>query len=163
MTLTWRWALTRENTVFTTELVDHALSPGFQLCARFTQFSRHRIREYTHTVVSFDRGCITSCSCSCDAHSPWCSHAVAVCLAHIRGTSQAKARPTLSTSLVQMDALQLRKLVQFRLIADLPGQSLLAAQELVDELLQPRSLGSTRRQEHQVSWCVSHLRLVYIM
>ncbi len=39
---------------------------------------------------------------------------------------------------MQMDTVQLRKLVQY-LITDMPEQSLFAAQTLVDELLQPDS------------------------
>lgn len=50
---------------------------GFHLSATVTA-----IKPFT-VAVTFDRGRITSCSCTCNCPSSWCSHVVAVCLHRI--------------------------------------------------------------------------------
>lgn len=39
--------------------------------------------QYYHVSIIFDRKKITSCDCTCNNSSSWCSHIVAVCLCRI--------------------------------------------------------------------------------
>jgi len=46
--------------------------------------------QYYHVSIIFDRKKITSCDCTCNNSSSWCSHIVAVCLCRIAQVKSLK-------------------------------------------------------------------------
>lgn len=63
-------------------LVDVLLFPGFHLSATVVVSSSGTKGQF-NVAVTFDRGRITTCNCTCSANASWCSHVVAVCLHRI--------------------------------------------------------------------------------
>ena len=118
------------------EVSIHTFLAGFQLCTRFSQ--KENRRRKLQANITFDRCSITSCSCTCEARSPWCSHVVAACLARVRYPLRTEIRTSLSGSLFHLDRTQLQKFAQY-LIARASGDLLFDAQELLDEFHIPES------------------------
>lgn len=67
--------------------------------------------------VTFDRGRITSCNCSCDflecVDKVWCSHVVAACLYRIHEAKNVQIRAPISESLSKLSKEDLQKFAQF--------------------------------------------------
>lgn len=68
--------------------VQHMLQIGFHLSAQVYETSSitntpKTSTQYYHVSIIFDRKKITSCHCTCNNSSSWCSHIVAVCLCRI--------------------------------------------------------------------------------
>ena len=67
--------------------------------------------------VTFDRGRITSCHCSCDflecVDKVWCSHVVAACLYRIHEAKNVQIRAPISESLSKLSKEDLQKFAQF--------------------------------------------------
>ena len=55
---------------------------GFHLSATVVVSSSGTKGQF-NVAVTFDRGRITTCNCTCSANASWCSHVVAVCLHRI--------------------------------------------------------------------------------
>lgn len=73
--------------------VQNMLQIGFHLSAQVYEISSvtnttKATTQYYHVSIIFDRKKITSCHCTCNNSSSWCSHIVAVCLSRI---AQVKA------------------------------------------------------------------------
>ena len=88
-------------------------------------------------AVTFDRGRVITCNCTCGSSASWCSHVVAVCLHHIQEPEDLRLRAPVSESLGRLDRDQLQKFAQY-LISELPQQILPTAQRLIDEILSPQ-------------------------
>ena len=82
-----------------------------------------QVMSYKPTVM-FDRGHVTSCSCTCGLSAAWCSHIVALCLCRIHQPQTVSLRPPVSESLSRLQKIQLQKFSQY-LISELPRQVLL--------------------------------------
>ena len=68
--------------------VQNMLQIGFHLSAQVYEINSmtsttKAATQYYHVSVIFDRKKITSCHCTCNNSSAWCSHIVAVCLCRI--------------------------------------------------------------------------------
>lgn len=68
--------------------VQNMLQIGFHLSAQVYEISSVTnsskiTTQYYHVSIIFDRKKITSCHCTCNNSSSWCSHIVAVCLCRI--------------------------------------------------------------------------------
>ncbi|KAF2356741.1 Zinc finger SWIM-type [Trinorchestia longiramus] len=85
-------------------------------------------------AVTFDRGRIIACNCTCGSVGSWCSHVVAVCLHRIHQPHEVVLRAPVSESLSRLQRDQLQKFAQY-LISELPQQILPTAQRLIDEIL----------------------------
>ena len=64
------------------------LQIGFHLSAQVYEINSltnptKTTTQYYHVSIIFDRKKITSCHCTCNNSSSWCSHIVAVCLSRI--------------------------------------------------------------------------------
>jgi hypothetical protein len=64
------------------------LQIGFHLSAQVYEINSmtntaKTTTQYYHVSIIFDRKKITSCHCTCNNSSTWCSHIVAVCLCRI--------------------------------------------------------------------------------
>ena len=101
----------------------HLLSlAGFHLSA--TVHQPHGICQSKGTfnvAVTFDRGRITSCNCTCDQTVTWCSHVIALCLFRIHFPHLVCLRAPLSEYLSRLRRDQLQKFAQY-LISELPQQ-----------------------------------------
>ena len=62
--------------------------------------------------VQFDRGCITSTTCSCRSSSKWCVHVIVLCIARIRGIVPCEIYPPVSEILSHFNRDQLQNLIQ---------------------------------------------------
>ncbi|KAK8732293.1 hypothetical protein OTU49_007009, partial [Cherax quadricarinatus] len=62
--------------------VHDPLQIGFHLSATVIVPSSGTKGQF-NVAVTFDRGRITTCNCTCSANASWCSHVVAVCLHRI--------------------------------------------------------------------------------
>ena len=62
--------------------------------------------------VQFDRGRITSTTCSCRSSSKWCEHVIVLCIARIRGIVPCEIYPPVSEILSHFNRDQLQKLIQ---------------------------------------------------
>ncbi|XP_064116671.1 zinc finger SWIM domain-containing protein 8 homolog isoform X1 [Macrobrachium nipponense] len=113
--------------------VHDPLQIGFHLSATVV-VSTSGTKGQFNVAVTFDRGRITTCNCTCSANASWCSHVVAVCLHRIHQPSQVKLRAPVSESLSRLQRDQLQKFAQY-LISELPQQILPTAQRLIDEIL----------------------------
>ncbi|XP_042239030.1 zinc finger SWIM domain-containing protein 8 homolog isoform X2 [Homarus americanus] len=113
--------------------VHDPLQIGFHLSATVVVSSSGTKGQF-NVAVTFDRGRITTCNCTCSANASWCSHVVAVCLHRIHQPSQVKLRAPVSESLSRLQRDQLQKFAQY-LISELPQQILPTAQRLIDEIL----------------------------
>lgn len=95
---------------------------GFHLSA--TVHQPHGICQSKGTfnvAVTFDRGHITSCNCTCDQTVTWCSHVIALCLFRIHFPHMVCLRAPLSEYLSRLRRDQLQKFAQY-LISELPQQ-----------------------------------------
>ena len=82
----------------------------------------HSTVKTKHQVsVTFDRGHITSCKCSCNEGSTWCEHAIALCIHRIVKKGDVSLRAPVSESLARLERDQLQKFAQ-HLISELPQQ-----------------------------------------
>ena len=68
--------------------VQNMLQIGFHLSAQVYEMNSvtnttKSTTQYYHVSIIFDRKKITSCHCTCNNPSSWCSHIVAVCLCRI--------------------------------------------------------------------------------
>lgn len=68
--------------------VQNMLQIGFHLSAQVYEITSvanitKTTTQYYHASIIFDRKKITSCHCTCNNSSSWCSHIVAVCLCRI--------------------------------------------------------------------------------
>ncbi len=68
--------------------VQNMLQIGFHLSAQVYEINSVTnitkiTTQYYHVSIIFDRKKITSCHCTCNNSSSWCSHIVAVCLCRI--------------------------------------------------------------------------------
>lgn len=115
--------------------VKDVLQIGFHLNGVVTQPVSHTPAKQVYNVaITFDRGHITSCHCSCRDSATWCEHATAVCLYRIFNKNEVSLRAPVSESLTRLERDQLQKFAQY-LITELPQQILPTAQRLLDELL----------------------------
>ena len=119
--------------------VQNMLQIGFHLSAQVYEMnsvtnSTKTTTQYYHVSIIFDRKKITSCHCTCNNSSSWCSHIVAVCLCRIAQPQNCCLRAPVSESLSRLKIDQLRKFAQY-LIWEIPQQFLPKAQSLLDELL----------------------------
>ena len=95
---------------------------GFHLSGVVTQsVSHHPVKVAYNVAVTFDRGRITSCHCSCKEASTWCEHATALCLHRIHYPINVALRAPVSESLSRLGRDQLQKFAQY-LISELPQQ-----------------------------------------
>lgn len=95
---------------------------GFHLSA--TVHQPHGICQSKGTfnvAVTFDRGRITSCNCSCDQTVTWCSHVISLCLFRIHFPNMVCLRAPVSEYLSRLKRDQLQKFAQY-LISELPQQ-----------------------------------------
>ena len=65
--------------------VQEILQIGFHLSA--TVVGQSGTQSKYKVAVTFDRGRITTCNCTCTSSASWCSHIVAVCLHRIHQVS----------------------------------------------------------------------------
>lgn len=72
-------------------------------------------------AVTFDRGHITSCNCTCSQSATWCAHIIALCLFRIYHPDQVCLRAPVSEYLSRLRRDQLQKFAQY-LISELPQQ-----------------------------------------
>jgi hypothetical protein len=68
--------------------VQNMLQIGFHLSAQVYELNSvtnatKATTQYYHVSIIFDRKKITSCHCTCNNSSSWCSHIVAVCICRI--------------------------------------------------------------------------------
>ncbi len=68
--------------------VQNMLQIGFHLSAQVYELNSvtnttKTTTQYYHVSIIFDRKKITSCHCTCNNSSSWCSHIVAVCICRI--------------------------------------------------------------------------------
>ncbi|XP_076055750.1 zinc finger SWIM domain-containing dorado isoform X2 [Oratosquilla oratoria] len=117
--------------------VHDPLQIGFHLCA--TVIVSSGTKGQYNVAVTFDRGRITTCNCTCTSTASWCSHVVAVCLHRIHQHNTVKLRAPVSESLSRLQRDQLQKFAQY-LISELPQQILPTAQRLIDEILSSQPL-----------------------
>ncbi|KAJ6216279.1 hypothetical protein RDWZM_007436 [Blomia tropicalis] len=116
--------------LYRSDAVRRLLQIGFHLSATVAS---SMLKPFT-VAVTFDRGRITKCSCTCNCQSSWCSHVVCVCLHRIYQPTTISLRAPVSESLYRLDLHQLRKFA-LNLIAEFPQQILPTAQRLLDDLL----------------------------
>ncbi|CAF4331863.1 unnamed protein product [Rotaria socialis] len=119
--------------------VQNMLQIGFHLSSQVYDINsitniNKATMQYYHVSIIFDRKKITSCHCTCNNPSSWCSHIVAVCLCRIAQPENCCLRAPVSESLSRLKIDQLRKFAQY-LIWEIPQQFLPKAQSLLDELL----------------------------
>ncbi|KAK3713144.1 hypothetical protein QZH41_010056, partial [Actinostola sp. cb2023] len=115
--------------------VRDALQIGFHLSAMVNQQHSSVLSKGMFSVaVTFDRGHITSCNCTCYPSATWCAHIIALCLLRIHHPDQVCLRAPVSEYLSRLRRDQLQKFAQY-LISELPQQILPTAQRLLDELL----------------------------
>lgn len=107
------------------KLLENVLQIGFHLGCTIESFN---------VAITFDRCRISSCSCTCNTISKWCSHVVALCLYRMQHPEALCLRAPVSESLSRLQRDQLQKFAQY-LISELPQQILPTAQKLLDELL----------------------------
>ncbi|CAL4153708.1 unnamed protein product, partial [Meganyctiphanes norvegica] len=122
----------RGDALYKQKSVHDPLQIGFHLSATVIQPSGSK--GQFNVAVTFDRGRITTCNCTCSSPASWCSHVVAVCLHRIHQHIQVKLRAPVSESLSRLQRDQLQKFAQY-LISELPQQILPTAQRLIDEIL----------------------------
>ena len=72
----------------------------------------HSTSNPVSMCVQFDRGCITSTTCSCRSSSKWCEHVIVLCIARIRGIVPCEIHPPMSEILSYFNRDQLQKLIQ---------------------------------------------------
>ena len=95
---------------------------GFHLIGVVTQPVAHSIVKQKYNVsITFDRGHITSCKCSCSEGTTWCEHAIALCIYRIIKKKDVSLRAPVSESLARLERDQLQKFAQY-LISELPQQ-----------------------------------------
>ena len=95
---------------------------GFHLSGVVTQPVSHTPAKQIYNVaITFDRGHVTSCHCSCRENATWCEHATAVCLYRIFHKREVSLRAPVSESLARLERDQLQKFAQY-LISELPQQ-----------------------------------------
>ncbi|KAK7073230.1 Zinc finger SWIM domain-containing protein 8 [Halocaridina rubra] len=123
----------RGESLYKHKSVHDPLQIGFHLSATVV-VSTSGTKGQFNVAVTFDRGRITTCNCTCSANASWCSHVVAVCLHRIHQPNQVKLRAPVSESLSRLQRDQLQKFAQY-LISELPQQILPTAQRLIDEIL----------------------------
>ncbi|XP_015771685.1 PREDICTED: zinc finger SWIM domain-containing protein 8-like isoform X2 [Acropora digitifera] len=118
------------------QAVKDALQIGFHLSATVHQpYGLNCQSKGTFNVaVTFDRGRITSCYCTCQKSASWCAHVIALCLFRIHFPDNVCLRAPVSEYLSRLKRDQLQKFAQY-LISELPQQLLPTAQRLLDELL----------------------------
>ncbi|XP_025198718.1 zinc finger SWIM domain-containing protein 8-like [Melanaphis sacchari] len=126
--------------LYASNSVKDSVQIGFHLSANV----HHGGRSVFNVAITFDRKKITTCNCTCEPMSYWCSHVVAVCLHRIYCSEEVCLRAPVSESLSRLERDQLQKFAQY-LISELPQQILPAAQRLLDSLLssQPTAINST--------------------
>jgi len=87
-----------------------------------TQPVSHTPAKQTYNIaITFDRGLITSCQCSCEETAAWCEHANALCIYRISRKEEVSLRSPVSESLSRLERDQLQKFAQY-LISELPQQ-----------------------------------------
>jgi len=119
--------------------VHDVLQIGFHLSGVVTQPAPHTTAKQTFNIaITFDRGHITSCQCSCQETAAWCEHANALCIYRITRRDEVALRSPVSESLGRLERDQLQKFAQY-LISELPQQILPTAQRLLDELLSSKT------------------------
>jgi len=130
----------RGQNLYVSNAIKDCVQIGFHLSANV----HHGGRNVFNVAITFDRKKITTCNCTCEPLSYWCSHVVAVCLHRIYRPEQVCLRAPVSESLSRLERDQLQKFAQY-LISELPQQILPAAQRLLDSLLssQPSAINST--------------------
>uniref|UniRef100_T1GUC2 SWIM-type domain-containing protein n=1 Tax=Megaselia scalaris TaxID=36166 RepID=T1GUC2_MEGSC len=130
----------RGEQLFKNRAVKDPLQIGFHLSATVVCQTP---RAQFNVAITFDRGRISSCNCTCVSSAYWCSHVVAVCLHRIHCSSEVCLRAPVSESLTRLQRDQLQKFAQY-LISELPQQILPTAQRLLDELLsaQPTAINT---------------------
>lgn len=117
------------------QAVKDVLQIGFHLSGTVHQpHSVCQSKGIFNVAVTFDRGHITSCNCTCDQTATWCSHVIALCLFRIHFPKMVCLRAPVSEYLSRLRRDQLQKFAQY-LITELPQQLLPTAQRLLDELL----------------------------
>ncbi|XP_031553811.1 zinc finger SWIM domain-containing protein 8-like isoform X2 [Actinia tenebrosa] len=115
--------------------VRDVLQIGFHLSGTINQqHSPIQTKGMFNVAVTFDRGHITSCYCTCSPSATWCAHIIALCLFRIYYPDQVCLRAPVSEYLSRLCRDQLQKFAQY-LISELPQQILPIAQRLLDELL----------------------------
>ncbi|KAI1293768.1 Zinc finger SWIM domain-containing protein 8 [Halotydeus destructor] len=158
--------------------VNDLLQIGFHLSATVdTTQTQLSPKGVFNVAVTFDRRRITSCSCTCPAHSTcspspsasWCLHVVSVCLFRIHQSTQVCLRAPVSESLSRLHRDQLQKFAQY-LISELPQQILPTAQKLLDDLLSSKPTKINKEHgapdptagasaSEQTSWCLDENQL----
>ena len=83
--------------------------------------------------VQFDRGCITSTTCSCRSSSKWCEHVIFLCIARIREIFPCEIYPPVSEILSYFNRDQLQKLIQ-HFLEKLPQVGILPMVALASQL-----------------------------
>ena len=103
-------------------LILNVFTVGFHLSGKVTQpVSLAFAKQIFNVSISFDRGKITSCPCTCCESATWCEHTVAVCLFRIYNPNEVVLRAPVSESLSRLKRDQLQKFAQY-LISELPQQ-----------------------------------------
>jgi len=69
----------RGQNLYTSNAIKDSVQIGFHLSANV----HHGGRNVFNVAITFDRKKITTCNCTCEPMSYWCSHVVAVCLHRI--------------------------------------------------------------------------------
>lgn len=69
----------RGQNLYSSNMVKDSVQIGFHLSANV----HHGNRSVFNVAITFDRKKITTCNCTCEPMSYWCSHVVAVCLHRI--------------------------------------------------------------------------------
>ena len=97
---------------------------GFHLSATVHQpHSPCKSKGTFNVAVTFDRGRITSCNCTCEKAATWCAHVIALCLFRIHCPNHVCLRAPVSEYLSRLRRDQLQKFAQY-LISELPQQVL---------------------------------------
>lgn len=97
-------------------------SLGFHLSGVVTQPAPHTTSKQSFNVaITFDRGLVTSCQCSCEETAAWCEHANALCIYRITHKDEVSLRSPVSESLSRLERNQLQKFAQY-LISEMPQQ-----------------------------------------
>ena len=95
---------------------------GFHLSATVHQpHSLCQSKGTFNVAVTFDRGRITSCNCTCEKSATWCAHVIALCLFRIHSPNLVCLRAPVSEYLSRLRRDQLQKFAQY-LISELPQQ-----------------------------------------
>ena len=76
--------------VFYLNIIQDIIQIGFYLTATVKPKSCLHISSkmiFYNVAITFDRGMISSCNCTCQSKASWCSHVISVCLYRIRKVS----------------------------------------------------------------------------